>query len=130
MASKSFGLFVNTLQSADEQLQVQIMYIIYDLLILHDNNALVSGTLPVCPFQNHGRLLMKQPDQLVGLVRHTLGYESPEVQAAACTGAVKLLLTHVITDPQVPSKPLKRDKKLISGNSITGPTILFLRDGR
>jgi hypothetical protein len=48
-------------------------------------------------------LLMIQPDQLVGLVRHTLGYESPEVQAAACTGAVKLLLTHVITDPQVPS---------------------------
>jgi hypothetical protein len=49
MASKSFGLFVNTLQTADEHLQVQIMYIIYDLLILHDNNVLVSGTLPVCP---------------------------------------------------------------------------------
>jgi len=49
MASKSFGLFVNTLQTADEQLQVQIMYIIYDLLILHDNHVLVSGTLPVSP---------------------------------------------------------------------------------
>jgi hypothetical protein len=50
MASKSFGLFVNSLQTADEESQVQLMYIIYDLLILHDSNVIVSGTLPVCPF--------------------------------------------------------------------------------
>jgi hypothetical protein len=66
MASKSFGLFVNTLQSADEQLQVQIMYIIYDLLILHDNNALVSGTLPVCPLPNNGSLLANDTARSIG----------------------------------------------------------------
>jgi len=52
MASKSFGLFVNSLQTADEHLQVQIMYIIYDLLILHDSDVIVSGTLPVCPISD------------------------------------------------------------------------------
>ena len=57
MASKSFGLFVNSLQTADEESQVQLMYIIYDLLILHDSNVIVSGTLPVSPISNHGKSL-------------------------------------------------------------------------
>jgi hypothetical protein len=59
MASKSFGLFVNSLQTADEESQVQLIYIIYDLLILHDSNVIVSGTLPVCPPSNHENSLMK-----------------------------------------------------------------------
>jgi hypothetical protein len=47
MASNSFGLFVQQLSAADDELRVQITYIIYDLLILHDNGQMVSGTLPV-----------------------------------------------------------------------------------
>jgi len=47
MASSSFGLFVQQLQASDDELRVQIVYIIYDLLILHDNNKLVAGTIDV-----------------------------------------------------------------------------------
>lgn len=47
MASNSFGLFVQQLSAADDELRVQITYIIYDLLILHDNSQMVAGTLPV-----------------------------------------------------------------------------------
>jgi condensin complex subunit 3 len=50
MASNSFGLFVQQLSAADDELRVQITYIIYDLLILHDNGQMVSGTLPVSRF--------------------------------------------------------------------------------
>jgi condensin complex subunit 3 len=47
MASNSFGLFVQQLSAADDELRVQITYIIYDLLMLHDIGEMLSGTLPV-----------------------------------------------------------------------------------
>jgi condensin complex subunit 3 len=40
-------LFVQQLSAADDELRVQITYIIYDLLMLHDIGEMLSGTLPV-----------------------------------------------------------------------------------
>ena len=48
MASNSFGLFVQQVSAADDELQVKVVKILFDLLTLHDIETLVAGTLPVC----------------------------------------------------------------------------------
>lgn len=47
MASNSFGLFVQQVSQADDELRVKVVQILYDLLMVHDIETLVSGTLPV-----------------------------------------------------------------------------------
>ena len=47
MASNSFGLFVQQVSAADDELQVKVVKILYDLLMVHDIETLVAGTLPV-----------------------------------------------------------------------------------
>lgn len=49
MASNSFGLFVQQVSAADDELRVKVVQILYDLLMVHDIETLVSGTLPVSP---------------------------------------------------------------------------------
>ena len=49
MASNSFGLFVQQVSAADDELQVKVVQILYDLLMVHDIETLVAGTLPVRP---------------------------------------------------------------------------------
>jgi condensin complex subunit 3 len=49
MAANSFGLFVQQISAADDELKVTVIRIIYDLLMVHDIETLVSGTLPVGP---------------------------------------------------------------------------------
>lgn len=47
MASNSFGLFVQQVSAADDELRIRVVQILYDLLVVHDIETLVAGTLPV-----------------------------------------------------------------------------------
>ncbi|WVQ70731.1 hypothetical protein IAR50_000253 [Cryptococcus sp. DSM 104548] len=85
MAANSFGLFIQQLQTADDELKVQVCQIIFDLLMVHDIDTLISKT-------------MVQRDNVVELVRHTLSLDIPEVQAVACEGVAKLMLAGMISD--------------------------------
>ncbi|TYJ51732.1 hypothetical protein B9479_007684 [Cryptococcus floricola] len=85
MAANSFGLFIQQLQTADDELKVKVCQVIFDLLMVHDIDALISKT-------------MVQRDNVVELVRHTLSLDIPEVQAVACEGVAKLMLAGMISD--------------------------------
>lgn len=47
MAANSFGLFIQQLNSADDVLKVKVCQIIFDLLLVHDIDTLVSKTMVV-----------------------------------------------------------------------------------
>jgi condensin complex subunit 3 len=47
MAANSFGLFVQQLNAADDQLKLKVVQIIFDLLVVQDIPSLVSKTMPV-----------------------------------------------------------------------------------
>ena len=47
MAANSFGLFVQQLNAADDQLKVKIVQVIFDLLMVQDIQTLVSKSMPV-----------------------------------------------------------------------------------
>ncbi|WWC72552.1 uncharacterized protein I206_106514 [Kwoniella pini CBS 10737] len=87
MAANSFGLFVQQLTTADDELQVKVCQVVFDLLMVHDINDLVSKTMPA--------------DKVVELVRHALSQDAPEVQAVACEGVAKLMLAGMINDETV-----------------------------
>ncbi|ORY20755.1 nuclear condensing complex subunit [Naematelia encephala] len=82
MAANSFGLFIQQLTAADDELKVKVVQIVFDLLMVQDIQTLVSKTMPA--------------DKVVELVRHTLSQEAPEVQAVACEGVAKLMLAGMI----------------------------------
>ncbi|WWC92262.1 uncharacterized protein L201_007216 [Kwoniella dendrophila CBS 6074] len=87
MAANSFGLFIQQLTAADDELKVKVCQIVFDLLMVHDINGLVSKTMAA--------------DKVVELVRHVLSQDSPEVQAVACEGVAKLMLAGMISDETV-----------------------------
>ncbi|OCF54753.1 condensin complex subunit 3 [Kwoniella mangroviensis CBS 10435] len=87
MAANSFGLFIQQLTAADDDLKVKVCQVVFDLLMLHDINDLVSNTMAA--------------DKVVELVRHVLSQDSPEVQAVACEGVAKLMLAGMISDETV-----------------------------
>ncbi|WVW80873.1 hypothetical protein I302_102863 [Kwoniella bestiolae CBS 10118] len=87
MATNSFGLFIQQLTAADDELKVKVCQVVFDLLMLHDINDLVSNTMAA--------------DKVVELVRHVLSQDSPEVQAVACEGVAKLMLAGMISDETV-----------------------------
>ena len=47
MAMNSFGLFVQQLNAADDQLKIKVAQIIFDLFMVQDITTLVSKTMPV-----------------------------------------------------------------------------------
>lgn len=87
MASNSFGLFIQQLTAADDELKVKVVQVIFDLLMIHDIDSLIVKTMPA--------------DRVVELVRHMLVQDAPEVQAAACEGVAKLMLAGMIQDETV-----------------------------
>ncbi|WRT70673.1 uncharacterized protein IL334_007671 [Kwoniella shivajii] len=87
MAANSFGLFIQQLTTADDELKGRVCQVVFDLLMVHDINDLVSKTMA--------------PDKVVELVRHVLSQDSPEVQAVACEGVAKLMLAGMISDETV-----------------------------
>jgi condensin complex subunit 3 len=50
MATNSFGLFVQQLQQADDELKVKVVQIVFDLLMVQEIQELVSKTMPVRSF--------------------------------------------------------------------------------
>ncbi|TFK34512.1 nuclear condensing complex subunit [Crucibulum laeve] len=88
MALSSFQLFVSQVQSAPDDLKVQVLRIIFDLLIMYDHELF-----------GHSEDISKR---IVDFLLHTLeAEEAPIAQAVLCTGICKLLLTGIITDPRV-----------------------------
>lgn len=47
MAANSFGLFIQQLNAADDELKVKVVQIVFDLMMVQDINTLVSKTMPV-----------------------------------------------------------------------------------
>jgi condensin complex subunit 3 len=47
MAANSFGLFIQQLNAADDELKVKVVQIIFDLLMVQDIPELVSKTMAV-----------------------------------------------------------------------------------
>jgi condensin complex subunit 3 len=87
MAVNSFGLFIQQLTAADDELKVKVVQVIFDLLMVHDVEKVVAGIMSV--------------DRVVELVSHMLQQDAPEVQAAACEGVAKLILAGMIEDTTV-----------------------------
>lgn len=87
MASQSFGLFIQQLTAADDELKVKVVQVIFDLFMVHDIPTLLAGILPA--------------DRIVELVRHMVLQDAPAVQAAACEGVAKLMLAGMIEDKAV-----------------------------
>ncbi|KAL7422917.1 chromosome condensation complex Condensin, subunit G [Cryptotrichosporon argae] len=87
MATNSFGLFIQQLTAADDELKLKVVQVVFDLLMMHDIQTLVANTMPA--------------DKVVELVRHTLSQDVPDVQAAACEGTAKLMLAGMIDDANV-----------------------------
>lgn len=155
MAANSFGLFVQQLQAADDELKVKIVQILFDLLMVQDIQTLLektmavsahllaSMTLPDCLGEDIRRGADYEADQLVELVRLALRQEAPEVQAVACEGVAKLMLAGMIQDETAslslaPSLPrsLLESKSVMScllhltkaDTAIIGTAVLFPRD--
>jgi len=87
MAANSFGLFIQQLTAADDELKVKVVRIIFDLLMVHEPEKLVAKTMSV--------------DRVVELVAHMLQQDAPEVQAVACEGVAKLMLAGMVEDAAV-----------------------------
>ncbi|KLT44848.1 hypothetical protein CC85DRAFT_295396 [Cutaneotrichosporon oleaginosum] len=87
MASQSFGLFIQQLTAADDELKVKVVQIIFDLFMVHDIPTLLAGII--------------EPHRIVELVRHMVLQDAPVVQAAAIEGVAKLMLTGMIEDAAV-----------------------------
>jgi hypothetical protein len=47
MAANSFGLFIQQLSAADDELKIKVVHIVFDLLMVQDINDLVSKTMSV-----------------------------------------------------------------------------------
>jgi condensin complex subunit 3 len=47
MATNSFGLFIQQLQAADDELKLKVVQVLFDLLMVHDFATLLKKTMPV-----------------------------------------------------------------------------------
>lgn len=83
IAHDSFGLFVQQLSVADEDLKVTLTKILFDMLMVHDINTILAELTP---------------ERIVELVRHILNQDVDAAQAAACEGVAKLMLAGIISD--------------------------------
>lgn len=104
MATNSFGLFIQQLSVADDELKLKVVQVLFDLLMVHDFATLLKKTMPVrtLDFQRGCALMcIWQVDKVVELLRHTLTQDSPEVQAVACEGVAKLMLAGMVSDELV-----------------------------
>ncbi|KZT66264.1 hypothetical protein DAEQUDRAFT_768182 [Daedalea quercina L-15889] len=88
MAMNSLQLFLNQVQSAPEDLKVKVLQVVFDILMIYDEE-----------------LLLRSEDiahKIVTFLLQTLEIEeSPAVQAVLCVGISKLMLAGLVTDPRV-----------------------------
>ncbi|BEI81457.1 hypothetical protein CcaverHIS002_0206170 [Cutaneotrichosporon cavernicola] len=87
MAAQSFGLFIQQVASADDELKVKVVRIIFDLFMVHDIPAMLEDTIGA--------------HRIAELVRHMVLQDAPAVQAAACEGVAKLMLAGIVDDTDV-----------------------------
>ncbi|KAL0058503.1 chromosome condensation complex Condensin, subunit G [Marasmius tenuissimus] len=88
MAVNSFQLFLSQVQSAHEELKLNVLKIIFDLLILYDGDFLGRSE--------------EISHQIITFVLQMLeSEESSQVQTVLCVGICKLLLSGQVTDTRV-----------------------------
>ncbi|KAK1232890.1 chromosome condensation complex Condensin, subunit G [Marasmius sp. AFHP31] len=88
MAVNSFQLFLSQVQSAHEELKLNVLKIIFDLLILYDGDFLGRSE--------------EISHQIITFVLQMLeSEESSQVQTTLCVGICKLLLSGQVTDTRV-----------------------------
>ncbi|KAJ9103123.1 hypothetical protein QFC21_002545 [Naganishia friedmannii] len=84
MAKNSIGLFMQQISQAEDDDKVKVAKIVFDLFMVHDPFKLLTGVM--------------SEDQTVGFLAHMLQQDHPEVQAVACEGLAKLMLSGMIFD--------------------------------
>ncbi|GAV99813.1 condensin subunit cnd3 [Lentinula edodes] len=88
MATNSFQLFLNQVQTAPEDLKLKVLQIVFDLLVVYDRDFLGRSE--------------EISRQIVSFILQTLdSEESPAIQSVLCTGMCKLLLLGQVTDSKV-----------------------------
>ncbi|THH30647.1 hypothetical protein EUX98_g3519 [Antrodiella citrinella] len=94
MAMSSFQLFLNQVQTASEELKVKVLQVIFDILMVYEEELLRRNE-DVCAPDN-------QADRIVTFLLQTLEVEeSHAVQALLCIGISKLMINGLITDERV-----------------------------
>ncbi|KAJ9118074.1 hypothetical protein QFC24_006346 [Naganishia onofrii] len=84
MAKNSIGLFMQQISQAEDDDKVKVAKIVFDLFMVHDPFKLLTGVM--------------SEDQIVGFLAHMLQQDLPEVQAVACEGLAKLMLSGMLFD--------------------------------
>ncbi|KAJ4489926.1 nuclear condensing complex subunit [Lentinula aciculospora] len=88
MATNSFQLFLNQVQTAPEDLKLKVLQIVFDMLIMYDHEFLGRSE--------------QVSHQIVSFIVQTLdSEESPVIQCVLCIGICKLLLSGQVTDTKV-----------------------------
>ncbi|KAJ4495704.1 nuclear condensing complex subunit [Lentinula edodes] len=88
MATNSFQLFLNQVQTAPEDLKLKVLQIVFDLLVVYDRDFLGRSE--------------EISRQIISFILQTLdSEESPAIQSVLCTGMCKLLLSGQVTDSKV-----------------------------
>ncbi|KAF8494799.1 nuclear condensing complex subunit [Gautieria morchelliformis] len=88
MALNSFQLFINQVQAAPEILKIRVLKIVFDILMVHENEFLGRPG--------------DAGERIVEFLLHVLeNEESEEAQAVACVGISKLMLSGMVTDERV-----------------------------
>ncbi|KZT57283.1 putative mitotic chromosome condensation-related protein [Calocera cornea HHB12733] len=84
-AKESFGLFMNQVQTAAEDTKCKALKAIFDMVMVHGTDFFVSN----------------EENRTNDFLLWVLGDESPDVQAVACEGIAKLMLSGMISDETI-----------------------------
>ncbi len=79
LASQSLRLFIDQVDKADDNLRVKVAQIVFDLLMVHDVEKLLGDRRRLLP-----------------LLSHMLSQDLPAVEAVACEGVAKLMLSGMV----------------------------------
>ncbi|KZO96900.1 putative mitotic chromosome condensation-related protein [Calocera viscosa TUFC12733] len=88
-AKESFGLFMNQVQTASDEMKCKALKALFDMFMVHGTDFLVINEVCRCEDRTNEFLL------------HVMGDESPEVQAVACEGIAKLMLSGMVSDETI-----------------------------
>ncbi|EJU03066.1 ARM repeat-containing protein [Dacryopinax primogenitus] len=84
-AKESFGLFMNQVQTASDEMKCKALKAIFDMLMIHGTDFfMVNGENRTNDF-----------------LLHVMSDELPDVQAVACEGIAKLMLSGMVTDETI-----------------------------
>jgi condensin complex subunit 3 len=106
MALNSFQLFINQVQSAPELLKIRVLKIVFDILMVHENeflgrpgDAVRSCFVMIWCADVDDNI---QGERILEFLLHVLeNEESEEAQAVVCVGISKLMLSGMVTDERV-----------------------------